>query len=617
MTQHTLKTTLLLFFSLIFFLHNAQTVRTFAGKAYSGNGLYNGTRNNHKDSMLFSAPTGIAIDTAGRIYISNEHNIMLITGNNCKLVAGYNLDPATGGAPDSKDGTGISARFNSPAGLTLNSSTNEILVADVDNHQIRKVSAFFNSSQDPSVSTIAGIKLLNGSYLNSTNSLSKFNGPCGAAIATNGDIFVADRNNHCIRKISGGNVTTIGGQQGVQGHANGAAGTSTFNAPFNVYIEGNTLYVADYGNNAIRKIDISTNITSDFITSGLSSPTALCMMDGALYITEQICIKKYENNLLTLFAGSTSQTGNTDGIGTSARFEYLSGIAYSKKENLLYVVDKGNNTIKSIIPSTRPVCSFTVSNLAPTKGQTVVLKSTSTNKPTAFKWTFTPGSYNLLNNSQITDSVVYVSFTQAGSFTIKLWAANNGGADSLTKNNHINVSSITAAPVASFVASKTNPKVNEIISLIDQSANDPTSWTWRITPGTYIFANGTDSNSRIPNIKFTNGDNYTVTLIATNGLGSTSVTKVNYINVNLSNVNRLLSLENLQLFPNPAAEQVQLSHALNGVVNILNVQGQVVLTQNKQDYMVELAIQDLEIGVYFIVLQTNVGMLSKKLIINR
>jgi len=615
MRLHTIKTTLLLFFSLNFIIHNAQTVKTFAGKAYSGSGFYNGIRNNHKDSMLFSAPTGIAIDTAGRIYVSNEHNIMLITGTNCKLVAGYNLDPTTGGAPDSKDGTGISARFNGPAGLTIVPSTNEVLVADLDNHQIRKVSAYYNLSQDPSVSTIAGVKLLNGSYLNSTNSLSKFNAPIGVATAANGDIFIADRNNHCIRKISGGNVTTIGGKSGVQGHANGANGTSTFDSPFNVYIDGNYLYVADYGNSAIRKIDLSTDITTDFITSGLTSPTALCKVGGAFYITEQICVKKYESNVLSLYVGSTSQTGNTDASGTAARFEYITGIAYSQQQNLLYVVDKGNNVIKSITPSNSPVCNFTVSNLSPTKGQTVILKSTSTNNPTSFKWTFTPGSFNLLNNSKITDSTIYVSFTQAGSFTVKLRVANNGGADSLTKNNYINVSSITSAPVASFVASKTNPKVNEVISLIDQSANDPTSWTWRISPATYIFTNGTDSNSRIPNVKFTNGDNYTVTLIATNSLGSTSETKANYINVNLSSVKRIATTP-INLFPNPANGVVNLSHALLGKIQIINLQGQVVLTQDKDQTATELNIENLETGVYFILLHTEAGVISDKLIVN-
>ena len=396
---------------------------------------------------------------------------------------------------------------------------------------------------------------------------------------------------------------------------NGDNGTSTFNAPFNVFIDGNYLYVADYGNSAVRKIDLSTEITTDFITSGLTSPTALCKIGGAFFIAEQICVKKYESNVLSLYVGSNSQNGNTDAAGAAARFEYITGIAYSKQQNLLYVVDKGNNVIKSITPSNSPVCNFTVSNSSPTKGQTVILKSTSSNNPTSFKWTFTPGSYNLLNNSKITDSIIYVSFTQAGSFTVKLWVANNGGVDSLTKNNYINVSSITSAPVASFVASKTNPKVNEVISLIDQSANDPTAWTWRITPATYIFTNGTDSNSRIPNVKFTNGDNYSITLIATNNLGSTSETKLNYINVNLSSVKRIVTTP-IKLFPNPANGVVNLSHVLNGKIQIINIQGQIVLTQGKDEIATELNIENLETGVYFILLHTESGVISEKLIVN-
>ncbi len=609
------KIILLLHLSFYFISSQAQTVKTFAGKAYNGTGFYNGTRNNHKDSMLFSAPTGIAIDTAGRIYISNEQNIMLITGTNCKLVAGYNLDPASAGAADSKDGTGISARFSSPGGLCLNSNTNEIMVADVDNHQIRKVSAFFNNSQDPSVSTFAGVKLLNGSYLNSSNALSKFNAPVGVAVASNGDVYIADRNNHCIRKISGGNVTTIGGKPGVQSHVNGAAGTSTFDAPFNVCIDGNNLYVADYGNNAVRKIDLTTNITTDYITSGLSFPTALCIADNTLYIAEQICVKKYDNNVLSLYVGSTSQTGNQDGVGSAARFENISGIAYSTITNLLYVVDKGNNVIKVIAPNNRPVCNFIASNIAPTKGQTVILKNTSTNKPTSFKWTFSPSSYTLLNNCSLTDSVVYINFTQAGSFTVKLWVSNSGGADSLQKNNYINVSSVTAAPVAAFYASKTNPALNEVISLIDQSANDPTMWTWRITPPTYIFTNGTDSNSRIPNIKFTNGDNYSVTLLVSNAQGGTSITKTNYINVNQSAVHTLNAIHDLQVYPNPATDNINIHHQLNGEVLLMDMRGELIGKWTKYDAFLNITISTFNSGVYFLTLKTSEGMIRQKLII--
>ncbi|MES2618240.1 MAG: T9SS type A sorting domain-containing protein [Bacteroidota bacterium] len=591
----------------------SQTVTTFAGKSYFGNGSYNGVRSNHKDSTYFSAPYGIDIDTAGRIYISNEQNIMLIIGNTCKLVAGYNLDPMQPGAADSKDGTGVSARFSNPAGVCINRTTNELFVADVDNHQIRKVSTYVNNFTDPSVSTHAGLKLLNGGYLNSTNSASKFNAPVGVAVASNGDVYVADRNNHCIRKISGGNVTTIAGKNGVQGHDNGSGTVATFDAPFSVYLDGNTLYVADYGNSAIRKIDLSNNAVTDFITSGLSSPTDLCKFEGAWYITERTCIKRYESSVLSLYAGSTSQSGDVDGIGKNARFEEISSITFNTKQNLLYIVDKGNNVIKTITPNSSPICNFTVSNAAPTKGQTIILKNASANKPVNFRWTITPANYTLLNNSKITDSLIYINFSQVGSYTAKLWVSNNGGADSLTKNNCIIVSSVTAKPSVEFSASKTNPVTNEVISLIDQSANDPSTWTWRITPATYIYVNGTDSNSRIPNVKFTNGDNYTITLIAENAQGISTLTKNNYIQVNAqSSVKKSLIANSITIYPNPAQSHVTIKHALSGELTIYNTQGQIVGTYQKNETEVMLDLGKLTNGMYIIVLTTDEGKITAR-----
>lgn len=612
MTLKKLLTTSLL--TSILLTSYSQTVTTFAGKAYFGTGFYNGVRSNHKDSTYFSAPHGIDIDTAGRIYLSNEQNIMLIIGNTCKLIAGYQLDPTEPGAADSKDGTGISARFSNPGGVCVNRATNETFVADIDNHQIRKISAYVNNFNDPQVTTFAGVKILNGDYLNSTNAASKFNAPVGVAVASNGDIYVADRNNHCIRKISGGNVTTIAGKKGVQGHDNGTGTAATFDAPFNVYIDGNTLYVADYGNSAIRKIDLSNNAVTDFITSGLSAPTDLCKFEGAWYITERTCVKRYENSIVSLYVGSTSQSGDVDGVGKNARFEDISAITFNTKQNLLYIVDKGNNVIKTITPYSSPVCYFTSSNTAPTKGQTIILKNTSANKPVSFRWTISPSNYALLNNSKLTDSLIYVNFSQVGSYTAKLWVSNSGGSDSLTKSNYIIVSSVTAKPAVDFSASKTNPVTNEVISLIDQSANDPSAWKWRISPATYIFVNGTDSTSRIPNIKFTNGDNYTITLIAENAQGASTLTKNNYIQVNAqSSVKKAVTVNNISIYPNPAQSQITINHPLTGQVILMNTQGQIVGEFQKNEKEIVLDLNGLATGIYIVIINTSEGRITARL----
>lgn len=594
----------------------AQNVSTLAGIQYTGNGSYTGYRNNHKDSVFFSAPMGIEVDTAGRIYVSNEHNLFWIQGNTCFLAAGYTLDPTDVGAADSKDAAGSVARFSRPAGISIHPGTNEMYICDLDNNQIRKMERFINTSTQQVVSTFAGVKLFNGAWQDGANASAKFNGPVGIAVAPNGDVFVADRNNHVIRKISGGSVTTIAGQAGNAGHTNGGGSSARFKAPYSVYLDGNDLLVADYGNAAIRKINLSNNSVTDLVTTGLFGPKDICKVGNILYIAEALCVKRFENNVLSVYAGSTSQQGYVNADGTAARFNDITSIVYHPKNKLLYVVDMGNNVVRSISPTTRPVCSFTTSTTTATKGQTVILKSTSGNNPDVFRWTITPSSYNTLNGTDENDSVLYVSFSQSGTYTVKLFVSNTSGADSLQKNNHIAISSVTAKPVADFIASNTKPAVNEIISLIDMSANTPTEWKWRISPPYFIWTDGTDSTSMIPRVKFTNGNNFTITLIATNAEGSHTFTRTDYVQVNASGLTKTSNTWNFSVFPNPSGGDFRISGDLSARVHFVDRQGRTVWETDYIPGQSELKAGMLPPGIYSVIFSTSEGVFVQKFIIN-
>jgi PKD repeat protein len=597
-------------------LMNAQTVTTYAGKQYSGTGNYTGIRSNHKDSVYFSAPMGIEVDTAGRLYVSNEHNIFWIQDNTAYLAAGYTLDPESPGASDSKDFAGSQARFSRPAGLAINPSTNELMVADLNNHQIRKVERFINTATQQIVSTLAGVKSFNGGYGDGSNASAKFNGPIGIAVAPNGDVYVADRTNHCIRKISGGMVTTIAGSAGNAGHTNGTGTAAKFTVPFNVFLDGNDLLVSDYGNGAIRKINLTTLAVTDLITTGLFGPKDLCKVGSILYIADGLCVKRYEGNVLSLYAGSTSQQGFVDGEGPDARFSDISGIVFHPKSGLLYVCDLGNNTIRSISPNARPEADFTTSTTTATIGQTVVLTNTSINYPDEFRWKITPSSYNLLNNTSLTDSIVYLSFSQTGTFSIQLYVSNQSGADSILKSNLIAVSSVTAVPVVAFSANNTQPMVNETISLIDMTANTPTSWRWRITPATFLWMNGTDSTNQIPNVKFSNGDNYTITLVASNAQGTKSLTKVDYIKVNSTSVASLNHQSIFKAFPNPAHSYINIQAFTEGQVELWDMYGRRMETLEANSDLNRIDISAYKKGTYFIKFISNQGIYSSKVVIN-
>lgn len=91
------------------------------------------------------------------------------------------------------------------------------------------------------------------------------------------------------------------------------------------------------------------------------------------------------------------------------------------------------------------------------------------------------------------------------------------------------------APIPQFNAGTVKPCINTPVILYDQSAGLPTSWSWSVTPSGYTFVDGTTSTSQNPHISFTAYGNYTVTLTATNSFGTNSVTKTNFISVNVAN----------------------------------------------------------------------------------
>lgn len=148
----------------------------------------------------------------------------------------------------SEDGPAAEARFNNPHGLAMDLAGN-IYVADTGNHTIRKI------SPAGVVSTFAGMTQESGST-NGTGSAARFNGPQGVAVDLNGNVYVADTGNHTIRKITpAGVVTTLAGQAGSKGMADGAPASALFDSPNRLTVDthGN-VYLS---NNGVRKISAS------------------------------------------------------------------------------------------------------------------------------------------------------------------------------------------------------------------------------------------------------------------------------------------------------------------------------------------------------------------------
>jgi len=212
----------------------AGTVSSLAGSGASG--FADGDGINAK----FYFPKGIALDASGNIYVADDinHRVRKVTPTGT-------VTTIAGSTSGSDDGDGVNAKFHNPRGVTLDAAGN-IYVADAGNHRIRKI------TPTGTVSTIAGSTL---GVTEGIGTAAKFNTPAGIAVDASGNIYVADDENERIRKIaSGGVVSTLAGGF-LSGFTDGVGGVAQFNSPTGLAIDASgNIYVADRHNHSIRKI---------------------------------------------------------------------------------------------------------------------------------------------------------------------------------------------------------------------------------------------------------------------------------------------------------------------------------------------------------------------------
>ncbi len=361
---------------------SAGVVSTFAGMAgVSGSADGTGT------AASFNRPIGVAVDALGNVYVGDRDNDAIRKITPSGLVTTF---AGMAGNSGSTDGTGTSAQFDGPEGITVDLAGN-VYVADKNNHLIRKI------TPGGVVTTFAGMAGNPGST-DGTGITASFRFPSGIAIDASGTIYVADGSNHTIRKITpAGVVTTFAGMAGVSGSANGTGTAASFNTPLGIAIDASgAIYVADSFNHIIRRIDFSLQLTGDSTGQAGMHDVVLEANDGNGGVTQQaftitvntppsftstpitsvnegdiytynittndidsdavsITVStlpswlSFSATIVSSLAGSGSD-GNANGTGAAASFEDPRGLTTDAAGNI-YVADASNNLIRKITPA--------------------------------------------------------------------------------------------------------------------------------------------------------------------------------------------------------------------------------------------------------------------------
>ena len=336
-------------------LQGASLSLTTAVSTIAGSGAPGATDNSVGTLATFWAPDGISTDGLN-LYVAdvNNHKIRKIV-----IASGQVSTLAGSGVPGSADNaTGTLATFNFPRGITTDGRN--LYVADTSNNMIRQVVI-----SSGAVSTVAGNTTPGAVDLIGTSA--SFSAPHG--ITTDGtNLYVAYYGNNKIRKIliSSGAVTTLAGS-GAAGSADNATGTSaTFQHPYGITTDGINVYVTDYGNNKIRKIVIASGAVTTLAGSGMAGaddnvtgtlatfrgPDGITTDGFNLYVadTGNNTVRKIviATGAVTTLAGSALAGGGAtdNSMGTSATFSGPSGITTDGKS--LYVTDANNNKVRRI-----------------------------------------------------------------------------------------------------------------------------------------------------------------------------------------------------------------------------------------------------------------------------
>jgi sugar lactone lactonase YvrE len=350
-------------------LSRGSTVSTMAGTGvfgYSGDGGI-------ATSATLASPSAVAYDVFGNIYIADARNhVIRKIAAALSTSAGPVITTVAGSGEQGFSGDGgpaTKARLDTPTGIAVN-ILGILYIADSHNHRIRMV------DESGKITTIAGTGAASFGGDGGPASKAQLSLPSGVAVDDGNNLYVTDTNNQRIRRIGkDGTITTFAGNgQQSYGGDGGAATAASLDSPVSVAVDrvGN-VYIADRHNHCIRRVDTGGTISTlagradiDRFAGGfagdggnateaaLSRPGGVAVdRDGSVYVadTNNHRIRQVANGVIATVAGNGKQMfAGDNGSATGASLDTPQAVAIGFYNRNIAIVDRGNQRVRSILP---------------------------------------------------------------------------------------------------------------------------------------------------------------------------------------------------------------------------------------------------------------------------
>jgi hypothetical protein len=308
-------------------------------------------------------PVGVAVADNGDVYFADTENHAI---RKVAAVTGVITTVAGTGSPGSSGdgGPATSARLSHPEDLAL-APTGDLYIADTGNHRIRRVTAATGN-----ISTVAGTGARGFGGDGGPAVAARLDSPRGVAVAAGGDLYVGDRGNNRIRRVSAatGAIATVAGT-GAAGHAGdgGPATAARLSRPEGLCLGANgDLYVADAGNHAVRQVAAASGVITTVAGTGAAGwsgdggPAAAARLDapeavgrtatGDLLVadTGNQRVRRIADGIITTVAGcGAAGFAGDGGPATSARLARPRGIG-TGPGGAFYVADRDNRRVRRV-----------------------------------------------------------------------------------------------------------------------------------------------------------------------------------------------------------------------------------------------------------------------------